>query len=212
MPERMSDAVSAALAAMADPGDRWSGAERLAIAATARAAFADRHRAPWMREAPPEGVVLTPEVAAIVRTLAADLHLVDRDWAKEAIAVVGEVAYVELVALVSSLAIVDAFGEATGDEAPGLPAAPMPGDPVDDELPYDVGDIGAYVPMRTPWPDANVGRALTLAPSGNGVYRALAMAMYHDGEFYDLAWNRTLSRPQTEVLATAVSAAHECFY
>lgn len=216
VPPRLSGAVDTALAAMAQPGDHWDGAARLAIAATARAAFAGRNDPPWMRSEPTsDSAAIDADVAQIVRTLAADLHLVDREWAATATARLGEAAYVEVVAIVASLAIVDAFAEALGEAAPDLPGESQPGDPrcsTASDLPYEVGDIGAYVSMRTPWSHANVGRALTLSVAGNAMYQPLAGAMYHDGDFNDLSWNRTLSRPATELLATAVSAAHECFY
>lgn len=212
IPPRLSTAVGVAMDRIADSGDHWTGAERLSIAAVTRAAFAQRHTAPWLRTGIPSPQNLGPEVVSLVTTLAADARRIDREWAETAISQVGERPYVELVALVATMAIIDAFAEAIGLAPIALPGSGSDAEPVEIALDYEVGDIGGYVAMRTPWTDANVGRALTASPSGNSLYRDLAAACYHDGQFYDLEWDRPLSRPQTEVLATAVSAANECFY
>jgi len=200
IPSRLVESQSAAWDRLAGPGEWWTGEERLAFAAEARAAFAERHQAPWLRTAP----------AGLMSKLAADANQIDRSWATTSISEVGEAAYVELVAIAASIAVLDAFAEALGLERTPLPAA-RDGEPSRDE-PDDMGDAGAYVRMATPWSDANVARALTLSPSGNALYRGIAMPFYHEGQFLDLAWDRPISRPQAEAVATAVSAANECFY
>jgi len=200
IPSRLVEAQSAAWDRLAEPGDRWTGVERLAFAAHARAAFAERNTAPWQRNVP----------AGMMTKLAADASQIDRAWAKKSIDEVGEAAYVELVAIAASVAVLDAFAEALDVDVSPFPDA-QAGVPTMTE-PDGVGDAGAYVRMTTPWSDANVARALTLSPSGNALYRGIALPFYHEGQFFDLEWDRPISRPQAEVVATAVSAANECFY
>ncbi|MGI9607729.1 MAG: hypothetical protein ACR2P0_16490 [Acidimicrobiales bacterium] len=213
VPTRIDAAVLDSLNRIAAPGDWWTGEEKLALSALARTAFAERHLAPWLRQSTSESIEksdLEPEVTRIVTKLAADASQIDGAWAKEATALVGAPAYVEMVSLASTMAVIDAFAEALGRPRADLPDA-LEGDTAR-LVPEGVADIGAYVHMTDPWTDANVGRALTLSPSGNTLYRSLALAMYHEGQFYDLDWDRPISRPQAEVVATAVSAANECFY
>jgi hypothetical protein len=200
IPPRLVEAQSAAWDRLAAAGDWWTGAERLAFAGEARAAFGQRHIPPWQRSVP----------AGIMTKLAADASQIDRAWANESIDEVGEGAYVELVAIAASVAVLDSFAEALDINVSPLPKA-QAGEPSRAE-PDGVGGAGAYVRMTTPWTDANVARALTLSPSGNALYRGIALPFYHEGQFYELEWDRPISRPQAEVVATAVSAANECFY
>lgn len=200
IPPRLVEAQSAAWDRLAGPGDWWTGAERLAFAEEARAAFAQRHSPPWQRDVP----------IGMMSKLAADAAQIDGAWATSSIDDVGEGAYVELVAIAASVAVLDAFAEALEVDRSPFPAAKA-GEPSRVE-PEGVGEAGAYVRMTTPWSDANVARALTLSPSGNALYRGIALPFYHEGQFFDLEWDRPISRPQAEVVATAVSAANECFY
>lgn len=217
-PDRVREAFEATWSDLAGGGTWWTGTEQLHLAAVARAAFGERFSPPWMRpltaearaEAEADGIDETA-TAAIV-TLSADAHTIDREWATDVTTRIGDAAYVELVAIAATMAVVDAFATAI-DVAP----AALPDRPTDDSDPPRVrpdgmGEAGAYVDMAVPWSDANVARALTLSPTANTLYRRVGVALYHEGQFLDLDWDRPLSRPQAELLATTVSAANECFY
>ena len=215
IPERIRDAFAQTWVELADGGTWWTAAEQIQLAEVARAAFAERFETPWMRprtDAALATAAVDPTAGRAVVTLAADARTIDRDWVDAVVAELGDAAYVELVAIAAALAAIDAFAEAIGDDPLALPTPSATAGTPPRVRPGGMGDAGAYVDMALPWSDANVARALTLTPTGNRLYRRVGMALYHDGQFLELDWDRPLSRPQTEVLATAVSAANECFY
>jgi hypothetical protein len=195
------------------PGSWWTGAQRVAIAAQARAARAQCGRPPWLREGLPDGGELLPDAAVeAVRVIAADAHKIDRAWAEKTIAALGDAPYVELAAVVVCVCAIDSFADALGIAPEPLPE-PEPGSP-DRERLESVTDEGAYVPLQVPWQGPNVGRALSLVPAQNGMFMGLVMAMYGGPQgFFDLVWeDGPLTRPQVELLAARVSAVNECFY
>ncbi len=198
--------------ALGRAGTWWSGADRVALATEARAARLQRGEPPWMRT--PAITSGVPEQALkAARKVAADAAQIDRDWAADAIGGLGAGPYVELVAVVATVAVIDTFAEALGMELPALPAADD-GEP-SRQLPDNVGDEGAYVPLEVPWSGANIGRALSLVPEQNRMFRSLLGTMYAGGPgrgFTTMVWEGPLSRPQIELTAARVSALNECFY
>ncbi len=195
---------------LAEPGCWWTGEQRVAIAREVRAARAARSDPPWLRKAP-TGRDLPRAAIDAARRVAADAHPLDRDACRALIDALGDAPYVELVGVVVCVTAIDAFAEALGVELEPLPE-PVAGEP-SRERPENVGDAGAYVPMATPWPGPNVGRALSLVPPAAQTFFSLVGPMYSGREFANLVWaNRPLSRPQVELIAARVSAVSECFY
>jgi hypothetical protein len=195
---------------LAGPGTWWTAEERLAIAERARTRFAQRGTPPWLRPEPEAGAGLGDEACGIVDTLATDAGAIDRDWAEGAIAAMGDGPYVEAVAVVATVVMVDVFAEAVGVEPTPLPR-PRPGQPTR-ERPDGLGDIGAYVSAIDPFPAANVARALSLVPAANRLFRTVSVPAYSAPGFADLEWDTPLSRPQVELVASRVAAMNECFY
>ncbi len=197
---------------LAAPGSCFRGAQRVAIAAEARAARPLRSEPPWLRKLPePEDGVLPAIAVEAVRTISLDAHRIDRTWCDRVVATLGDAAYVELLAISAQLTAVDAFAEALGVELTPLPA-PSDG-AIDGARPDGLGDIGAFVPMLLAFPGPNVGRAMSLAPQDNATFFGLVGSMYALGDFAELVWkDRPLCRPQVELLAARVSAINECFY
>ena len=216
VPPRIRAAFDDTWADLADGGTWWTSVEQVALAEIARAAFGERFSPPWMRpdtdKAVSAATSLDPAAAKAVVTLAADARSIDREWAADIVERVGDAAYVELVAIAATMAAVDAFAEAIGTALSPLPPAERDVAAPSRIRPDGMGEAGAYVEMQVPWSDANVARALTLSPTGNRLYRRVGVALYHEGQFLDLEWNRPISRPQAELIATTVSAANECFY
>lgn len=217
---------------LARPGSWWSGAERVAIAAEARAArgcalcrarkaalsphaVAGRH----------DGTSLLPEAAVdAAHRIASDPGRLTRAWYEKLLAEgLSDGQYVELVGVVSTVANLDALHRALG-----LPSEPLPearaGDPSRERPPTET--IGAWVPVlamssseagalyegrpRVP----NVARALSLVPDAVVQLRELSEAHYLpiDEVIDPRARGRKLSRPQMELVAGRVSALNECFY
>jgi hypothetical protein len=176
------------------------------MAARARHRFAVRAQPPWLREEPPTtsigdrapggGVDLAVDIA--VDKIALDARSIDRDWARWAVDELGDGRYVELVAVVATVVMLDAFAEAVGVDPAPLPQ-PRPGEP-SQQLPTGLGDIGAYVPALDPFPGANVARALSLVPEANRLFRTVSVPAYSAAGFADLVWDTPLSRPQVELV------------
>ena len=197
---------------LSEPGSSFYAAQRVAIAAEARASRSQRSEPPWLRALPKSEDGLLPAIAIdTLRTIALDAHRIDREWAERAIASLGEAAYVELAAITVQLTAIDAFAEALGVEPEPLPD-PRVGQP-DGARPDGLGDIGAFVPMLLAFPGPNVGRAMSLSPADNSTFFGLVGSMYAVSDFGELVWkDRPLSRPQVELVAARVSAINECFY
>ncbi len=199
--------------AIAGPGSQLTGAERVEIARQARAARARRADPPWLREGLPDpGNRISEDAVDAARTIAADAHKINADWAKKKIEALGEAAYVELGSIVVTLSAIDAYGEALGRGHEAL-SDPTPGEP-SGEILDDAQAVGAYVRMQDPHQGPNVARALSLVPDANRLFFSNVLAMYTsgDGGFYDMVWKGPLDRPQAELLAARVSAVSECFY
>jgi hypothetical protein len=199
--------------AIACAGSWWTGEERVAMAGQARAARLQRNEPPWARVLPDADGVLPEAAVLAVRKISADARQIDRAWASSTIAAVGDAPYVELAAVAASVCIIDTFAEALGVELEPLPS-PVDGMP-DRQRPTTVAEAGAYVPLETPWSGPNVGRALSLVPGQNEMFRGILNSMYAGAPgqgFMNFVWEGPLSRPQTELIAARVSALNECFY
>ncbi|MDP6979149.1 MAG: hypothetical protein QF570_11190 [Myxococcota bacterium] len=198
---------------IANAGSYFTGEQRLEIARQARATRAKRGDPSWLREGLPDAEGRLSEVAVdAARTIAADAHKIDSEWAAKKIAALGDGAYVELISIVACMSAIDAYSEALGRAHEPLPD-PQPGEPDGGRL-AEATDAGAHVPMIDPFTGPNVARALSLVPSANQLFFANVMAMYSNGSggFYDMEWGGPLDRPQAELIAARVSAVNECFY
>jgi len=213
--EELATALRRSWADIGRPGTWWTGPERVAIAALARAERVQRNDPPWSRDRSQPPLAPLPEKAVeAARKIGADPTHLDRDWAEATIAELGDAHYVELASVVVTTVAADAFCEAMGIEHEPLPE-PEAGEPTR-ERPDGMGDIGAWVPVQVvDWNRANVARALSLVPEGVRTFFRMVAAMYSGTatDFEKMVWDhRPLSRPQVELLAARVSALNQCFY
>lgn len=132
--------------------------------------------------------------------------------------------YVELLSIVITTLSIEMFHRAIGAEPLPFPD-PQTGTPTQ-QRPPDLEDIGAWIPiqsMNTPFmhatfPDKSsakhVVRALTLVPQATQDQLTLVNAQYLPLEQVASlsAGNRTISRPQIELISSRVSALNQCFY
>ena len=211
----MATALRRSWADIGRPGTWWTGPERVAIAALARAERVQRTEPPWSRDhSQPLPAPLPEKAVEAARKIGADPTHLDRDWAEGVIAELGDAPYVELASVVVATVAADAFCEAMGIEHEPLPE-PEGGEPTR-ERPDGMGDIGAWVPVQVvDWNRANVARALSLVPEGVRTFFRMVVAMYSGTgtDFNEMVWNhRPLARPQVELIAARVSALNECFY
>jgi hypothetical protein len=186
---------------LAASGTWWTGAERVALAATARAA----------REATPAPDVALPEAARdAAARLAADPH-VDQEWIDDLVARgLALEPYVEILAVVSRLIAVDSFLFGVG-----LPLRPLPGSASHDEptrqVVADAVLQGAFVPTTgVPFPPTALTAVPPEAEALGDLHTVLYLSMFDMG---DQALVRDdLSRMQIELVAARTSLLNDCFY
>lgn len=213
------DAQQEAVAALGRPGDWLDGAERVAVWREVRAAATDeldRRRIEALSPYAVEGAhPARPPLGAIevevVHRIATDPGRLTRSWARAAIDELGEERYTELVGLTAIAKVLDTFAAALGQPPPALPE-PVGGAPAR-VRPEGVGDTGAWVAQSLNKTLANVSRTLSLVPVTNATWRTLVDSHYSRGrQFFELVWDRALSRPQVELLAARTTVLQQCFY
>jgi alkylhydroperoxidase family enzyme len=231
----LTDAHQALWAHIAAPGNWWTGAERVAAVAAARAAqtcpLCCARRDALSPNAVPgrhASAGALPDAAVdVVHRVRADPGRLSRAWYEHVRAAgVDDGAYVELVGLVALSAGVDDFARALGTAPPPLPA-PQPGAP-SHYRPAGAKDNGAWVPTIAA-ADAtggeaelyggaplvpNIGSALSLVPEAARQLRRLSAAHYMAIEHVpDPGYQcGALDRLQMELVAARVSALNQCFY
>jgi hypothetical protein len=208
---------------LARPGVSWTGAERVAMVAEARAAL-DCGLCRARKEALSPNAVqghhdaATGLPAAIVdgiHRLRTDPQRLTRSWFDALVpGAVSQPAYAELVSVVCTSVIVDTLHNALGLAAPDLPA-PVDG-AVGGDILADTTDIGAWLPVMQREDDLadtglpsvpNIRRAMSLVPS------AVALFFRAFGPHYRLKdIHLAVSQAQAEFVASRVSAVNECFY
>lgn len=208
-----------AIAAIAAPGDWLTGEQRVDAWRHARAAATndlDQRRkaavSPFAVDGEHAGSDLLRAAAVeVVHRVASDPGRLTHAWAAPLIETLGEETYTELVGIVAITSVIDRFADAIGEPRPELPA-PETGSPARFR-PDDVGDVGAWVSQTTGATTANVSRTLSLVPQTNQPWRDLVTTHYSRGaEFMDAVWQRPLSRPQVELVASRATTWNECFY
>jgi hypothetical protein len=219
---------------IAAPGTWWTGAERVAIAAAARAAAGCalcRERKRSVSPAAAQGrhdgdSPLPAPVVDTIHRIRSDPARLSKPWFEGVIAGGLDVArYVELVGVTTLMAGLDHFTRALGLDPFPLPA-PRTGDP-SRHRPAGAAPGTAWVPMIDPkdatGPEAglygdaeivpNIVRALSLVPDEARALRLAADTHYVPVEkIPDPTVRRALDRPQMELVAARVSALNECFY
>lgn len=220
---------------LATPGNWFSGAERVAIAAEVRNAldcpFCARRRqalSPYTMEG--EHLcddMLDSRVVDAVHRVVTDQSRITRAYiADNAEGGFSEEQYVELVGIAVTVFSIDEFNRALGFPLEPLPEA-QPGAP-DHYRPDRVERGNGYVPMLTPdgatgneadlWPagrNANVLRALSLVPDAVRSWRSISDVQYlpfREIMQFGGDTGRTINRMQVELVAGRVSSVSECFY
>lgn len=227
---------------IAKPGNWWTGAERVAILAEARAS---RHcglcqeRAKALSPFAVAGDCETQNQALLPAQAIDAVHRISNDaarltstWLEGLIAPsFGYGHYVELVGVLVAARSIDAFHEALGLELEALPE-PEGGTP-SGYLPQEADYAGAWVPVLNGEalapqdadiyadlpphfvPVPNVLSAMSLVPDAVRMLFRLSAAQYIDMRTFTLFAElpgRVLSRSQVELVAARVSALNDCFY
>lgn len=217
--QHLTDAQAVAREAVGLPGDWLTGAQRVDVWREMRAATTNELDHRRLQALSPNAIdgshsasahLSASEVEAVHR-VASDPGRLTRTWASGLIAEVGEERYTELVGVTAITKAIDVFALAVGWPEPELPE-PVDGEPTR-ARPDGVGDVGAWVSQSLDKSLANVSRTLSLVPVTNATWRGLVDSHYSRGkQFFDLAWDRPLSRPQVELVAARTTVLEECFY
>ena len=221
--------------AIAAPGTWLDGQRRVAVAAEIRHAFDCAHCARIKAALSPNGVkgahdslgqLSAAEVELIHRTVN-DPGRLSEAWAHSVLAQgMSEGEYVEIVGVIAMVMMVDTCTRALGLPQRALPAA-LAGEPTR-YRPPGARKEAAWLPIVEPpdtveadgsmYPSPKAGyiyRGLSSVPQAMRDYWALANCHYLPGQAiyrFDLPAMRAISRPQTEILASRVSALHQCVY
>lgn len=193
--------IQETLRTIGSPGSFFTASERLAFAELARAARG-------LAKAQPS---LAPELEeAVARVSAQAMTTRSEHVAAWQSAGRDELAYVELVAVVSLISSIDSYRVGLGAPLDPLPE-PLPGDPVpviDDRAKKTNSWVPTFGPALAP-------SALSALPEENAAKGPLASAFYLTDEFvhkYDVEPGRELTRPQMELVAARTSWLNECFF
>ena len=222
---------------MGEPGTWLTAAERVAVAAEARAAAKCSGCAERKAALSPYAVEVEHEEAAdlpaawveVVHRVRTDAGRLSRRFYDEARASgITEEQYVELLGVLVRVTSIDTFCEALGLPQHALPE-PQPGEP-SRRRPSGAKQNGAWVPTLAPgdasgseadlypktlpgMPVPNVAQALTLVPDEmRAVARMSAVQYASPSRLMDMRFRRALTRPQMEFVAARVSALNQCFY
>lgn len=214
---------AAAWADIAGPSVCWTGAERTAMVAEARAALNCRLCGARKDALSPLAVsgehdrvseLPAPLIDAIHR-LRTDPQRVTRSWFDALVpAHASSPAYAELVAVVCTSVIVDTLHRSLGLPPPPLPD-PLDGEP-GGEILEQTTDIGAWLPVMNRDDDLadtglpsvpNIARALSLVPRAVVLFFGAFRPHYRLKDIH-----LAISQAQAELVASRVSALNECFY
>ena len=186
---------------LARSGTWWSGEERTAIAAVARAAQSGNETSPTELSA--------AAVAATQRLAVAPASTTREMVAGQPQDGLDHPHYVELAGVVSRLAAIDAFHRALGIQLAPLPP-PRPGEPTLEPPPRQPAPGRGFVPMVG---GASIVGALSLAPEEMAAQRDLHGPLYLSYEdMGQFDYQGGLHRTQMELVAARTSALNECFY
>ena len=206
---------------IAAPGSWWSGTARVELAETALLAIADADPLPpWGRVTSTGqlGADLVAPVAAhdLVYRLTRHAGTMTSDAYRAAAEELGELPYVEVCAIVSTVAAVAHFCRNVGIPVPPLPA-PTAGEPTGRRPERLARARYNWVPGADPAVQvAAVVQAYTAVPDEQRNTWRMADAQYMpEPEMVDPAWSRRpggLSRAQMELVAARLTAMRDCFY
>lgn len=232
------DATRAALDSqwptIGQPGDWWTGAERVAILEEARVAAHCTLCAERKRALSPNAVAKAHAANALLPAVAVDAaHRIATDpgrlsssWFEDCQQLgLAAAQVVELGAIVATVTVADTLARGLGAERLASPPA-APGEPAR-KLPPGLTIAGAWAPMvpvdnaegliKTVYEGArttagfvfNVVRSLTSSPSGWSLFFQTFLPNYST---HGPTAEGGLSRVQVELLASSTSAYNDCFY
>ncbi len=194
--------VAQTVAGLAQPGSFFTGAERVALAETARLALGRGLQLDSIPEPFDEATRLVSADAASIRR-----ELVEH-WA---IADLDRLSYVELVSVVARLSAADAYNYGLGLALIDLPAKAS-SQPSSVDAHPEAAIHNSWVPTVG---SASAVNALSAVPAEASAVREMHTFLYlpyeHVGDL-SKSGSGPLTRPQMELVAARTSYLNECFY
>ena len=216
--QNLTAAHDRAWASFSQPGTWWTAAERCAIVEETRKALDCKLCRQRSRALSPEidgahdclGILPEAAVDAVHRIRTHPGRL-SRRWFEHHVAGrLPDAAFVELVGVLAIAVIIDEFDRAVGRDLRSLndPASVEP----TRQACADVVDVGAFVPIWSEDPGANIVRALGLVPVERDRFWDVFHQHYVANGHRQWDAGRAITRPQVELIAARVSAINQCFY
>ena len=206
---------------IAAPGTWFTAAERIELAETVLVAISDEDPLPpWVPYSSSDSVPadsVAPAVANdVAYRLARHAGTMTADVYAAASADIGELPYIEVCAIVSTVAAVGHFCRNIGVDVPPFPE-PSDGQPARSRPDHLVPAELNWVPVVAPADQvAAVVQAYSAVPAELDNTWRMASAQYMpEDEMIHADWSRRpggLTRPQTELVAARVAQLRECFY
>jgi hypothetical protein len=206
---------------VATPGSWWTGAQRFELACTALLAISDTDPLPpWVGVTSTDrlgtGLVAPPIAHDFAYRLARHAGTITVDLYRVVSGELGELLYVELCGIVSTVAAVAHFCRDIGVPVPPLPE-PVAGEPTGARPDRLAQPRYNWVPVAEPADEvAAVVQAYTAVPGENLNNWRMASAQYMPvEEMVRPDWQRRpggLSRAQMELVAARLTRLRDCFY
>lgn len=205
---------------LASPGTWWTAAQRIELASTVKLAIDDDEPLPpWvgvtMSERLPGDRVAPDAAHDIAYRIGRHAGTITTGVSRAAMDELGDLPYVELCAIASSVGAVVHFCRNVGIDVPDFPA-PADGEPSRTHPELATAELN-WVPVAAPADQsAAVVQAYTAVPAEHANTWRMADAQYMPAaEMIHADWMRRpggLTRPQTELVAARVAQLRECFY
>ncbi len=215
----LADAHDRAWAELGQSGACFSGRQRVELAGTVVAALADPEPPPpWLGPSQlgrlPERCAAPEAAHDVIHRTACHAGTITESWYRVKVDLVGELAWVELVAIACTVAAVQSFRRAVGLDPWQLPVGCD--DPPTQEVAHPLAVAAMnWVPVAAPADvTASVVQAFTALPAEQDRTWRLAAAQYMSNEeMDDPHFTRgTLTRPEMELLAMRVAQRRDCFF
>jgi hypothetical protein len=217
----LSEAHRLAWEHLAQPGSWWTGEQRLELATTVMVAIADDEPLPPWVGMSASGRLADDHVAPatahdVAYRIARHAGTMTEGVYRAAADEIGELPYVELCGIVSSVAAVVHFCRNIGVAIPDLPE-PVDGEPTGERPDELVQPRYNWVPVTAPADEmAAVVQAYTAVPGELANTWRLANAQYMPAsEMIHADWSRRsggMTRAQMELVAARIAQLRECFY
>ena len=221
MREDLAEAHRLAWEHIAAPGSWFTAAQRVELALTAMLALADSDPLPpWVCVSTsgrlPTDLVAPTAANDFAYRLARHAGTITHDVYRSVSREIGELPFVEVCAIVSTVAAVWHFCRNIGVPVPALPSA-VAGEPSGRRPAQLAAAEFNWVPVEAPADQtAAVVQAYTAVPGEQFNAWRMADAQYMPNlEMVDPAWTRRaggLSRAQMELVAARVTKLRDCFY